>query len=113
MQGNKFNAGKPDISLVSRNMSEAIARALMFGQEKYDRYNYLKGFKYSVLLASLQRHTKQLEWGEDYDSESGLHHLCHMAANVQMLIDNMCEETLEDDRYQFNKTTKLLKKDEI
>lgn len=99
MSGVKDDSGKVDLSLVSPVLQEGVARCMMLGAEKYGRHNYLSGFKYTRLLASLKRHLLSVERGEDYDEESGLHHLFHVAANVQMLVDNLDNETLEDDRY--------------
>jgi hypothetical protein len=83
----KFDEGKPDLSLVHPLAVNAIARALGFGACKYTRNGY-KGFKKEDLkrvYAALLRHTFAIISGEEFDSESGLRHLDHIAANVAML----------------------------
>lgn len=100
----KNDKGKVDLSLLSPIMKEGVARAMQFGAEKYSRHNYLNGgFTSGRLLASLMRHIDAYVRGEDLDPESGLHHLFHAGANIQMLVDNMHEGTLEDNRYHYKK----------
>ena len=110
--GTKNDQAKLDYSLVSKNTMDAVSIALMYGANKYKRFNYLAGFKYSRLLASLGRHLHQLQSGEDYDSESGLHHLAHIMANGQMLLDNLAQGTLADDRYKMEENKLNLKNNE-
>jgi len=86
-------------------MKKAIGDAMSFGAVKYGRYNYLcGGFTISRLLASAFRHLDAFQGGEDLDPESGLSHLAHAAANIQMLLDTIETGTIEDDRYKFHKS---------
>lgn len=95
----KYDNGKPPLDLVSRRLVEGAARALGYGAAKYERHNYLKGgLEVSRLVASLLRHTFAWQWGEDVDEESGLSHLDHMAACVQMLHDTVALFPEKDDR---------------
>lgn len=84
--GLKYDTGKPDLSLVSKGLVEAAARALGYGASKYTRNNYKNGIELNRLYASLLRHLFARMEGEVLDNESGLDHLDHIAANVQMLI---------------------------
>ena len=81
----KFDTGKPDLSLIDPSLVNAAARALGFGAKKYGRNNYKKGMDINRLYASLLRHTFARISGELVDKESGLDHLDHMAANIQLL----------------------------
>ena len=54
--GTKHDTGKVDISLVPLVATEAEARALMFGEKKYGRYNYTQCFETSRLVAACLRH---------------------------------------------------------
>ena len=113
LEATKHDQGKPDYTLISKAFSDLLAEVLGFGKKKYGRNNYRQGFHYTRVLASLGRHLKALEAGEDYDPESGIHHLGHIAANVQMMVDNLVQGTLEDDRWiikdnQFNITNPKL-----
>lgn len=109
-EGKKNDFGKLDYSLVSKNSMDAISSALMYGAAKYQRYQYLSGFPYCRLLAALGRHLHQLQSGEDYDPESGLHHMAHIMANGQMILDNLAQGTLTDDRYKMKDNRLKLKK---
>ena len=96
--GTKHDTGKVDISLVPLVATEAEARALMFGEKKYGRYNYTQGFETSRLVAACLRHVLAYQDGEDTDPESGLSHLGHAKACLSMLLH--CDQlgTLRDNR---------------
>jgi hypothetical protein len=96
--GVKHDSGKVDLTLIPLVALESEARALMFGEAKYGRYNYTQGFEASRLTAAALRHIYQYIAGEDVDKESGLHHLGHARANLAMYLH--CEQlgTLRDNR---------------
>ena len=96
--GTKHDTGKVDISLVPLVATEAEARALMFGEKKYGRYNYTQGFETSRLVAACLRHVLAYQDGEDTDPESGLSHIGHAKACLSMLLH--CDQlgTLRDNR---------------
>lgn len=98
MSGTKHDAGKPDLSLIPRPAAEALARALMFGAQKYGRYNYTQGFEASRLVAACLRHLLAWQDGEDCDTESGLSHLDHSIACLAMLLHCDSLGTLTDNR---------------
>ena len=56
-----------------------LARVYGMGEEKYDRYNYLKGYPWSLSVDALLRHLLAFLDGEDRDPESGLLHTAHVA----------------------------------
>lgn len=99
MSGTKFDQDKPDMTLVSRVFVEGVAKCMMFGANKYGRHNYLKGMQLTRLLAAAQRHIKAFEDGENIDSDSGLDHLTHAAANINMILNLKRHNKLDDDRY--------------
>lgn len=100
----KFDEGKADLSLVSPILKQGIAKTMGFGAGKYGRYNYLQGgFRVGRIMASLYRHLDAFQSGEDIDPESGEHHLFHAAANIQMLVDNLHQGTIEDNRFMYRK----------
>jgi hypothetical protein len=55
------------------------------GEEKYDRFNFLKGYKWSLSIDALFRHLLAFLRGEDNDEESGLPHLAHAAWHAHAL----------------------------
>lgn len=98
--GTKHDGGKADLSLVPYTAIECEARALMFGEQKYGRYNYAAGFEVSRLTAAALRHIYQYNSGNNVDSESRIHHIGHARACLAMLLH--CEElgTLTDNRFR-------------
>lgn len=87
----KTDQGKPRLSLVPPEMITQAARVMEYGEEKYgtgktwkDRANTQQ------YIDALARHTTAF-WAdpEGVDSESGLPHLSHVAANVAMLCELM------------------------
>ena len=86
-EGVKFDGGKVDMTNLPVDFLIETARALNYGAQKYDRWNFLKvegaGQRYS---AALLRHFTAWMGGEDIDPESGLLHLACVSANLAMLI---------------------------
>lgn len=87
----KYDAGKPDVSLVHPDLILGVAEVLTFGANKYGRKNYLESKGDPVyaerLYSAMQRHLLAYAAGERLDPESGLPHLYHMTAGVAMLTD--------------------------
>jgi hypothetical protein len=97
--GTKHDGGKPDLSLCPRVALEAMAKALMFGEQKYGRYQYLMGFESHRLIAAALRHLTAWQDGEDIDADSGNSHLAHALASIAMLLDCQDKGTLKDTRH--------------
>jgi hypothetical protein len=51
-----------------------LAKVAGFGTEKYERYNFLKGYDYSLTFDACMRHLLQFWSGENLDAETGLYH---------------------------------------
>lgn len=97
---------KADLSLIPSVAEEAVARAMMYGEKKYGRYNYCKGHDASQLIAAAKRHLSSWMSGQENDPESGVNHLGHAMANCLMLLHQQQLGTLRDNR--FVKTTPKL-----
>lgn len=76
------------------------------GAEKYERFNFRKGYNWSLSYDALFRHVLASLDGEDLDQESGLPHLAHAAWHclnlTQYYLDTQngkLDPTL-DDRYK-------------
>lgn len=70
-----------------------------YGEKKYERYNYVKGYKWSLSYDALQRHL-MLFWGGEYlDTESGLPHLAHAAWHCLALMTFHMRHLGTDDRF--------------
>lgn len=65
---------------------EKVTRVLERGAIKYAAWNWAKGQNWSVCIGSMKRHLWAYSVrGEELDSESGLHHLAHVGANILFL----------------------------
>lgn len=74
------------MSLVDPDFMREVAEVCQMGANKYDRDNWFKGQTYETVLDSLKRHLHQFEIGVATDTESGLHHLAHVACNAMFLL---------------------------
>jgi hypothetical protein len=99
MGGDKHDQGKSDLSQVSWELVELLARVRTFGEKKYSRYNWRKGFKVTRSCAAALRHIFQFLSGQTNDSESGLSHLGHAVACLEHAIYDMAHHPENDDRY--------------
>lgn len=103
--GARRNKGKISLSLVPLHLLAGCARVLMSGIVKYNAWNWSKGMKWSACFDCTLRHL--FKWwylGEDYDEETGEHHLDHVFCNLFFLrhyVDNYKEG---DDRPPANVT---------
>lgn len=97
-EGIKHDAGKPMLSLLTKESLEAEARAFEFGMRKYSRGNYKNGMKWTRVLDAAMRHLVAFNSKEDFDKESLLNHLWHSKACLAMLIYYYENKVGEDDR---------------
>lgn len=94
----KHDDGKPDLSHISYELVEAVARVREFGAKKYARSNWKKGFKITRSCAAALRHIFQFLAGETNDVESGLSHLGHAVCCLEHAIYDMKHHPENDDR---------------
>ena len=64
-----------------------LGKVYTFGAKKYADNNWRKGMKWSRVLGSLKRHLNYIENGEDFDTESNLYHVAHVAWNAITLLE--------------------------
>jgi len=100
LKGRKDDAEKPDLSLLPREALEATARAFEYGAKKYGRYNYIQGMDWHRIIAAAMRHITAFNAGEDKDKESGLSHLAHASAAINMLIVYEVQQLGKDTRFK-------------
>ena len=98
--GIKHDAGKPPITLLDRDFIEGAAQVMRFGAEKYGRHNWCKGISHTRLADAAMRHLIAWASGEDIDPESGLPHIDHASASLNMLRGNQRLHPGLDDRYR-------------
>lgn len=85
--GLHFDEGKPDLTQITKALADCIGRGMMYGTEKYGRDNF-KLFKKGDIVSmygSLLRHIFKALNGEEFDDESGLSHLDHIASNINII----------------------------
>lgn len=85
-EGRKDDGGKLRMDLLSPEAIRGIAEVLTYGAAKYEDRNWEAGIKWSRVYSALLRHLVDAWWaGEDFDEESGLHHLDHAACCLHFL----------------------------
>lgn len=83
----RFNEGKNRLDLVPTSLVTEVGKVLTFGANKYGDNNWRDSMKWSKCIASLERHLVAFKNGIDFDEESGLLHLSHLACNVAFLLE--------------------------
>lgn len=78
--GMKECIGKRDYTLLPWQALNDVVDIMAYGAKKYNRDNWMKVPKEEYVKA-LFRHLIQYIQGEDYDKESGFHHLAHLIAD--------------------------------
>jgi hypothetical protein len=63
-----------------------VAKVAGFGADKYERYNFLRGYNWSLSFDAMQRHALAYWSGEDTDPESGVSHMAHVAWHALAMI---------------------------
>lgn len=94
-KADRYNSGKPQLSLVMQGLLEGAARASENGLIKYTRTNWRAGFPDSGLVDCAMRHLVKYMNGEEFDGtpgvatkeNSGLCHLDHVAWNIGALLE--------------------------
>jgi hypothetical protein len=75
-----------------------LAKVYGMGEQKYDRFNYLKGYPWSLSVDALFRHLFAFLSGEDVDPESGLLHTAHVSWHANTLTSFQLRGIGTDDR---------------
>lgn len=71
-----------------------------YGAEKYAKWNYLKGYDWSLSYNAMMRHLNAFWSGEDIDPESGSSHLAHAAWHCLALLAFSIRDKGTDDRFK-------------
>lgn len=78
---------KPErYDLIPPTAMDEVARVYGYGAGKYANRNWERGYDWGLSIAALHRHIKAFERGENYDSESGCHHLAHATFHCLLLM---------------------------
>lgn len=77
----------------------AVAEVAGFGGQKYARYNFAKGYAWSLSFDAMMRHALLFWGGEDVDQESGLPHMAHAGWHCLALLCFAGRNLGTDDRF--------------
>lgn len=94
----RFNTGKVQTREIDPSFILGIGEVLTKSREKYPEMNWALPTKLSTPYESLQRHLLKFWSGEDFDKDSGKHHLLHVATNVMFLYYHVMNSPEGDDR---------------
>jgi Domain of unknown function (DUF5664) len=84
--GGEKGAKLAELGAIDPSALMRVAEVAGYGGQKYARYNFLKGYRWSLSYDALQRHLHAFWGGEYIDEESGLPHLAHAAWHCLALI---------------------------
>ena|SRR3990167_5605717 len=79
-----------------------VAKVAGYGGIKYERYNFAKGYRWSLSYDALQRHLHAFWDHEDIDPESGLYHLAAACWHCLALLTFSMRGLGTDDRFPQN-----------
>lgn len=85
-------------ALDPRSLKE-VGNVAGFGAYKYARYNFAKGYAWSLSYDAIQRHLMAFWDGENVDPESGCCHLAHAAWHCLTLMTFLFRDRGTDDRF--------------
>lgn len=105
--GFRTNKHKVHLALVPHQLEDAAAEVIWKSSDrcggKYPLHNWRKGLPWTEVSESAMRHLRAFaQKGEDFDAESGLHHLKHVATNIAFLLEYLETHPELDDRYKGN-----------
>ena len=96
--GLRYDSGKPRYDLIPVVPLDDLAALYEYGAKKYAERNWEKGMSWGRCFASLMRHAWAFWRGENYDVESGFHHMTHVAWNAMALVEYSKRALGTDDR---------------
>jgi hypothetical protein len=100
---------KPPVGLVPPALIIHVSQAMKNGAIKYGPYNWRSNkVRMSIYLDAALRHILELLDGEDFASDSGVHHAAHAAACMGIILDALETGSLVDDRPKKGAAAKLI-----
>jgi len=93
-----FGVKKPPLHLVPSALVLWVSKVFGFSAGKYGPMNWRdKKVNKTVYLGAIERHLLALKDGQDYDPETGLPHMAHIAANCAIMLDATALRMVNDD----------------
>jgi len=99
-----YDNGKARWDLVPADAIDEIVKVFTWGATKYADRNWEAGMSWGRAFGSLLRHVWAWMAGEDYDPESGLHHMGHAAFRCMQIITYHYRRIGTDDRPDLHPT---------
>ena len=96
----KYDRGKLRWHLMPEPSLEEVMKVLEYGATKYGDFNWTKGADWSRYQNALERHLKKFKNGQDFDNETGLPELAHIATNALILLYFQLYKLGNDDRFK-------------
>lgn len=84
--GIKHDAEKLRLSLIPTQLIEGVGEVMTFGAKKYKKDNWKNLDNPERYLDALMRHLEAYRRGEEFDEETGLPHMAHLATNAGFLL---------------------------
>jgi len=92
---------KPTVHCVPPGFERGVGAVMKTGADKYGRFNWRQDpIKMTSYWDAIRRHLEAWTDGEDFDPETGLHHLYHVAASCAVVTDAIAYDTAIDDRVE-------------
>lgn len=85
-KGIKHDKHKLRLSLIPTQLINGVGEVMTFGAKKYKPNNWKQLDDPSRYLDALMRHLEAYRSGEEFDQETGLPHLAHLATNAGFLM---------------------------
>ena len=90
--------GKPRFDLLPPEPLFALGQLYAFGAQKYADRGWEAGMSWGRCFASMMRHAWKFWRGEDYDEDSGAHHMIAVAWNAFAIYTYFVRKIGADDR---------------
>ena len=94
----KKDDGKPRFELLPPEPLFGLAELYAFGARKYADRGWEKGMSWSRIFGAMMRHAWKWMRGEDFDDETGAHHMIAVAWNAFALYTYYVRKIGKDDR---------------
>lgn len=82
-----------------------VGHVFTFGAQRYGDRNWEFGFSWMRCYGAALRHLWKWATGEDFDDESGCHHLAHAIVNCMFLLEYYRTRKEFDDRPKYDEET--------
>jgi hypothetical protein len=106
----RFGLAKPSMAVVSPISLLHLMKAMMDGARKYGPFNWRQNsVSAGIYYSAAMRHLMAWFSGEDYAEDSGVHHLGHVMACCNIILDAQANGNLIDDRPRSEAFSELLK----